>query len=190
MSNETELCARALARFIDGARVRGVEIQCAGILTGEAEPTRALQQIQTNPTAAASERTPLPAESTNEPERPANANEPERTGVRANPTPARFRRNPGAVGPDRTRAGAGKAVCDRRAVDSERTQAPLICAGFGRRRAVLRDGTAPGGGRAVRAGAGPSGRESQEGPGTAVPRPCTSRLANEPDDARRVAPHG
>ncbi len=49
MSNEAELCARPLARFMHDARVRGVEIRGAGILTGEAKQTRASQQIQTNP---------------------------------------------------------------------------------------------------------------------------------------------
>jgi len=61
MSNEAELCARALARFIHPARVRGVEIRRAGILTGEAKGTRASQQIRTDPSAAGSERTRLQA---------------------------------------------------------------------------------------------------------------------------------
>jgi hypothetical protein len=68
MSNEAELCARALARFIHDARVRGVEIRRAGILTGEAKRTQVWQQIQTGRGVAR------------------NSNEPERGGSRTNPS--------------------------------------------------------------------------------------------------------
>jgi hypothetical protein len=134
MSNEAELCARALARFIHGARVRGVEIRRAGILTGEAEPTRASQQIQTNPSfernpsdsgdpnqtrasqvqpspcAAAFERTQLPAESTSEPSLAA---------IQTNPTVA-IKRPQARWKPIEPKLGETGRV-DGRAAQSDRT---------------------------------------------------------------------
>jgi hypothetical protein len=115
-------------------------------------------EVQTNPSAAASERTQLPAESTNEPERPANANEPEGggirtaatsgvipneperpgranepepTGVRTNATPPDCRTNLGAVGSNRTQAGEDGAACDAQAVGTRTNLSAADCVGFG-----------------------------------------------------------
>lgn len=138
MSNEAELCARALARFIGNARIRGVEIRGAGILTGEAKRTRASQQIQTNPSATGFrtnstsggiprtnpgfERDPSDSGDPNQPERRKS----KRTRKRRHPSECSFGRNStnepsvGAIqtnpsdGGDRTNSGAG---------ESNRTQA-------------------------------------------------------------------
>jgi hypothetical protein len=167
MSNEAELCARALARFIHGARVRGVEIRRAGILTGEAEPTRSLQQIETDPSAAALERTQLPAEchdpSAVETQRNPSVTESKRTQLRWNSEGTQARSDP--IEPKLRKTGPS-VMLRRWSPNEPKLQDPphssrggiqsnpsaADCAGFGRRRAALCD-------QAGRAGQGTSDRE-------------------------------